>query len=116
MAGRSKRAAARRRRMKVVKGDRVVVLTGKDAGLEGTVERVLPAANKVMVEGVNVVKRHQAPTRDVQQGGIIDKTLPVDASNVAVVSPADGKPTRVGYRFTPEGAKVRVCKRTGADL
>ncbi len=116
MARGSKRAAAGRRRMKIVKGDRVVVLTGKDAGLEGTVERVLPAVNKVMVEGVNVVKRHQAPTRDVQQGGIIDKTLPVDASNVAVVSPSDGKPTRVGYRFTPEGTKVRVCKRTGADL
>ena len=116
MARSSKRAAAGRRRMKIVKGDRVVVLTGKDAGLEGTVERVLPAVNKVMVEGVNVVKRHQAPTRDVQQGGIIDKTLPVDASNVAVVSPSDGKPTRVGYRFTPEGTKVRVCKRTGADL
>ena len=116
MARRSKRAATIRRRMKIVKGDRVVVLTGKDAGVHGKVERVLPAVGKVIVEGVNVVKRHQAPTRDVQQGGIIDKTLPVDASNVAVISPVDGKPTRVGYRFTPEGAKVRVCRRTGADL
>ena len=114
MARRSKRAE--RRKMKILKGDRVVVLTGKDAGLEGTVERVLPASGKVIVDGANVVKRHQAPTRDVQQGGIIDKTLPIDASNVAVVSPSDGKPTRVGYRFTPEGAKVRVCRRTGADL
>ena len=116
MARRAKRAATVRRRMKIVKGDRVVVLTGKDAGLQGKVERVLPAVGKVIVEGVNVVKRHQAPTRNVQQGGIIDKTLPIDASNVAVVSPADGKPTRVGYRFTPEGAKVRICRRTGADL
>ena len=114
MAGRSKRSGPRS--LKVVKGDRVVVLSGKDAGLEGTVERVLPAKGKVIVEGVNVAKKHQAPTRNVQQGGIIDKAMPIDASNVAVVSPTDGKPTRVGYRFTPEGAKVRVCRRTGADL
>lgn len=114
MAGRSKRR--RSRSMKIVKGDRVVVLSGKDAGLEGAVERVLPATGKVIVEGVNVAKRHQAPTRNVQQGGIIDKAMPIDASNVAVVSPTDGKPTRVGYRFTPDGAKVRVCRRTGADL
>ncbi len=108
--------ASGRRKMKIVKGDRVVVLTGKDAGLRGTVERVLPARGKVIVEGVNVAKRHQAPTRQVQQGGIIDKTLPIDASNVAVISPTDGRPTRVGYRLTPEGVKVRICRRTGADL
>ena len=114
MARRSKHA--RRRSSKIVKGDRVVVLSGKDTGLEGTVERVIVAAGKVIVEGVNVAKRHQAPTRNVQQGGIIDKAMPIDASNVAVVSPTDGKPTRVGYRFTPEGAKVRICRRTGADL
>ena len=114
MATRSKRP--RSRSMKIIKGDRVVVLSGKDAGLEGTVERVIPTAGKVIVEGVNVAKRHQAPTRNVQQGGIIDKAMPIDASNVAVVSPTDGKPTRVGYRFTPEGAKVRICRRTGADL
>ena len=114
MAGRPKRP--RSRSMKIIKGDRVVVLSGKDAGLGGTVERVIPATGKVIVEGVNVSKRHQAPTRNVQQGGIIDKAMPIDASNVAVVSPTDGKPTRVGYRFTPEGAKVRICRRTGADL
>ena len=106
----------RRRSLKIIKGDRVVVLSGKDAGLEGTVERVFPDKGKVIVEGVNVAKRHQAPTRNVQQGGIIDKAMPIDASNLAVVSPTDGKPTRVGYRFTPEGAKVRICRRTGADL
>ena len=114
MAARSKRPP--RRSMKIIKGDRVVVLSGKYAGAEGNVERVMPAKGKVIVEGVNVSKRHQAPTRNVQQGGIIDKAMPIDASNVAVLSPTDGKPTRVGYRFTPEGAKVRVCRRTGADL
>ena len=116
MARGSERSRPARRSMKIVKGDRVVVLSGKDTGAEGTVERVMPAVGKVIVEGVNVAKRHQAPTRDVQQGGIIDKAMPIDASNVALVSPTDGKPTRVGYRFTPEGAKVRICRRTGADL
>ena len=114
MARSSKRP--RRRSMKIVKGDRVVVLSGKDAGIEGTVERVIPAERRVIVDGVNMAKRHQAPTRNVQQGGIIDKAMPIDASNVALVSPTDGKPTRVGYRFTPEGEKVRICRRTGADL
>ncbi len=109
-------ANSRRRSLKVIKGDRVVVLSGKDAGVEGIVERVMPDKGKVIVEGVNVAKRHQAPRRDVQQGGIIDKAMPIDVSNVAVVSPADGKPTRAGYRFTPEGEKVRICRRTGADL
>ena len=116
MARGSKRSRPPRRAMKIVKGDRVVVLSGKDTGAEGAVERVMPAVGKVIVEGVNVAKRHQAPTRNVQQGGIIDKAMPIDASNVALVSPTDGKPTRVGYRFTPEGAKVRICRRTGADL
>ncbi len=118
MARRSRKRASRRqrRRMKIIRGDRVVVLSGQEAGLEGNVERVLPAKGKVIVDGVNVRKRHQAPTRNIQQGGIIDKTMPIDASNVAVVSPTDGKPTRVGYRFTPDGAKVRICRRTGADL
>ena len=102
--------------MKILKGDRVVVLSGKDAGLVGIVERALPAQGRVIVEGVNVASRHQAPTRQVQQGGIIEKTMPVDVSNVAVVSPADGKPTRVGYRFDPDGRKFRICKRTKADL
>ena len=116
MAKSSRGSRPLRRSMKVVKGDKVVVLSGKDAGVEGTVERVIPATGTVIVEGVNVAMRHQAPTRNVQQGGIIQKTMPIDASNVALLSPTDGKPTRVGYRFTPEGTKVRICRRTGADL
>ena len=110
MAGKPKR------KMKIVKGDRVVVLSGKDAGVIGTVEQALSARGMVIVEGVNVVSRHQAPTRRIQQGGIIEKTMPVHVSNVAIVSPTDGKPTRVGYRFDPTGRKIRICKRTRADL
>jgi large subunit ribosomal protein L24 len=75
---------------------------------------VLPDARKVVVEGINVAKRHQKPTRSMQQGGIIDKAMPIDASNVALV--VDGKPTRVGYRVDPQGQKVRVAKSTGADI
>ena len=102
--------------MKIKKGDRVQVLTGKDRGREGEVSRVIPARNKVIVEGVNVAKRHQASTKQTMQGGIIDKAMPIDASNVAVLSPGDGKPTRVGHRFTESGEKVRVCRRPGVDL
>jgi large subunit ribosomal protein L24 len=102
--------------MKIQKGDRVVVLSGKDRGKEGVVMRALPKEGKVIVEGVNVAKKHQRATRMTMQGGIIDKDMPLDVSNVAVVSPGDGKPTRVGYRFDDHGNKIRVCKRTGADL
>ncbi len=102
--------------MKIKKGDRVVVLSGKDRGKEGVVMRALPAVGKVVVEGVNTARRHQRPTRMTQSGGIIDKDMPIDASNVAVVSPKDGKATRVGYRIKDDGTKVRICKRTGAEL
>ncbi len=99
--------------MKILKGDRVVVISGKDKGAEGTVERAIPTAGKVIVEGVNLARKHQKPTRGDQQGGIIEKAMPIHVSNVAVISPADGKATRVGYRIEPDGTKVRVCKRSG---
>ncbi len=102
--------------MKIKKGDRVVVLKGKDRGKEGTVMRVLPTEGKVIVDGVNVAKKHQKPTKSTMQGGIIDKDMPIDASNVAIVSPKDGKATRVGYKIDDDGTKVRICKRTGVQL
>ncbi len=102
--------------MKIRKGDRVVVLSGKDKGKEGIVRLAFPRDRKVVVEGINVAKRHQKPTRAMQQGGIIDKEMPLDVSNVAVVSPSDGKPTRVGYRLNADGTKTRICKRTKVDL
>ena len=98
--------------MKIRKGDRVVVLKGKDRGKEGQVMRVLPSDRKVIVDGVNVAKKHQKPTRSTMQGGIIDKDMPIDASNVAVVSPKDGKATRVGFRMEGD-QKVRFAKTTG---
>jgi len=102
--------------MKIRKGDRVVVISGKDRGIEGIVERAIPEKGKVIVEGVNIARKHQAPGRQDQQGGIIDKAMPLDVSNVAVISPQDGRPTRVGYRVDESGQKIRICRRTGADL
>ena len=102
--------------MKIKKGDRVVVLSGKDRGKEGVVMRAIPKDDKVIVEGVNVAKKHQRPTRMTMQGGIIDKDMPLHVSNVAIISPGDGKPTRVAYRFDEDGQKIRICRRTGAEL
>jgi large subunit ribosomal protein L24 len=102
--------------MKIRKGDRVVVLSGKDKGKEGVVMFAYPADGKVIVDGVNVAKKHQKPTKATMQGGIIDKEMPIQVSNVAIISPQDGKATRVGYRFDGDGNKIRVCRRTGADL
>jgi large subunit ribosomal protein L24 len=101
--------------LRVKKGDRVRVLSGKDRGKEGNVTRVLPRDGKVIVDGVNVAKKHQKATRATMQGGIIDRDMPVDASNVAVLCPK-GHPSRVGYTFDAEGNKTRVCKKCGADL
>ncbi len=102
--------------LKIKKGDRVRVLSGKDRGKEGTVLRALPGEGKVIVEGVNTAKKHQKPTRVNQSGGIIERDMPIPVSNVAVLSPGDGRPTRIGYKVQPDGTKVRVCRRTGAEL
>jgi len=96
---------------KIKKGDKVVVLAGKDKGKTGEVVRVMPAENRALVRGVNVARRHQRQTpRD--QGGIVDKELPIHLSNVAIAD-NDGKPTRVGFRFDKGGQKVRFAKRSG---
>jgi large subunit ribosomal protein L24 len=100
---------------KVKKGDRVRVLQGKDRGKEGEVTRVIPEVGKVIVDGLNVAKKHQRATRATMQGGIIDKEMPIPASNVAVLA-GDGKPTKVGYRFDDKGNKIRIARRTGEDL
>ena len=101
--------------MKLHKGDRVRVLQGKDRGKEGDVMRVLPKSNRVIVDGVNVAKRHQRATRATMQGGIIDKDMPIAASAVAIVCPNDG-PTRIGFRIDDQGRKIRVCRKCNTDL
>jgi large subunit ribosomal protein L24 len=101
--------------LKIKKGDRVVVLSGKDKGKEGVVTQALPRDGKVVVEGVNTAKRHQKARTATESGGIKDIDKPIDASNVALISPSDGKPTRVGFKVA-DGKKVRVCKRTGVEI
>jgi large subunit ribosomal protein L24 len=101
--------------MKIKKGDRVKVLSGKDRGKEGDVMRVLPTRGKVIVDGVNVSKKHQRQTRATMQGGVIDKDMPVPVSTVAVVCSNCGA-TRIGYRFDDAGHKIRVCRKCGGDL
>jgi len=104
--------------VKVRKGDRVMVMAGKDRTATGKVLRVDPKRNRVLVEGVNRVKRHEKvrPTqRGGQTGGITEKEAWIDASNVQLISPDDGRPTRVAYRIE-DGNKRRVCARTGVDL
>ena len=101
--------------MKLRKGDRVRVLSGKDRGDEGEVMRVMPKEGKVIVEGVNVAKKHQRALRATMQAGIIDKDMPMPVSNVAILCPTDG-PTRIGYRFDDQGKKVRICRKCGGDL
>ena len=97
--------------LKIKKGDTIKVLTGKDRGATGEVTRVLPSAGKVIVDGVNVAKKHQRATSATMQGGIIDKDMPIPVANVALVCPACGKATRVGYKIEADGTKTRVCKK-----
>ena len=99
-------------KLKIKKGDKVVVTTGKDKGREGEVIRVIPAENRAVVRGVNVAKRHQKQTA-AQEGGIVPKELPIHVSNLALRDPKDGKPSRVGYKILADGKKVRIARRSG---
>ena len=99
-------------KLKIKKGDKVVVTTGKDKGKQGEVVRVIPSENRAVVMGVNVARRHTRQT-PAQEGGIISKEMPIHVSNLALRDPKDGKPTRVGYKTLADGKKVRVAKRSG---
>jgi large subunit ribosomal protein L24 len=97
---------------KIKKGDTVVVLTGRDKGKSGEVIQILPADNKALVRGINMVRRHQKQTQS-QEAGIVSKEAPIHLSNIALADPKDGKATRVGFKVQDDGAKVRVAKRSG---
>ncbi|MCR5859359.1 50S ribosomal protein L24 [Mesorhizobium sp. J428] len=99
---------------KIRKGDKVVVLAGKDKGRTGEVLRMMPKDDKAVVRGINMVRRHQRQSQS-QEGGIISKEAPIHLSNIAVADPKDGKPTRVGFEVK-DGKKVRVAKRSGATI
>ena len=97
---------------KIRKGDKVVVLTGRDKGKTGEVTNVNPAEGRAIVTGVNVVKRHTRQTAQTE-GGILSKEAPIDLSNLAIADPKTGQPTRVGFKILDDGRKVRVAKRSG---
>ena len=97
--------------MKLKKGDTVRVMTGKDKGKEGVIMRVMPSENRILVSGVNTASRHQKARRANEKAGIIDRDMPIDASNVMLVH--KGKPVRVGYRIESDGTKVRVARPSG---
>jgi large subunit ribosomal protein L24 len=97
---------------KIKKGDKVIVLTGRDKGRSGEVKSVNPTDRRAIVAGVNLVKRHTKQTQQTE-GGIISKEAPIQLSNLAIADPKDGKPTRVGFKILDDGRKVRVAKRSG---
>jgi large subunit ribosomal protein L24 len=99
-------------RLKIKKGDHVVVLTGKDKGKHGEVLKMMPEENRAIVKGIALIRRHQRQTA-TQDGGIISKEAAIHISNLAVEDPKDGKPTRVGFKFLKDGRKVRFAKRSG---
>ena len=103
-------------KMNIKKGDTVLIITGKDRGKQGTVSRAMPQLNKVIIEGLNIVKKHVRPQGQTRQGGVIDKAMPIDVSNTMLVCTECGEPTRVGHDRRPVGVDqklrpVRVCKK-----
>jgi large subunit ribosomal protein L24 len=101
--------------LKLKRGDTVVVISGKEKGKRGEVERVIPRENRVVVGGVNVRTRHARPTQNNQQG-LYTFAAPIHVSNVMLVDPGSGEPTKVGYRITDSGEKIRVAKGSGEDI
>jgi len=99
-------------KLKIRKGDKVIVTTGKDKGKQGEVIRVIPTENRAVVRGLNLARRHTRQTA-AQEGGIISKEMPIHVSNLALRDPKTGKPTRVGYKTLADGKKVRVAKSSG---
>jgi large subunit ribosomal protein L24 len=100
---------------KIRKGDSVIVTTGRDKGKRGDVYRVMPKQARALVRGVNLVRRHQRQTAS-QEGGIVSKEAPIHLSNLALLDPKDGKPTRVGFKTLEDGRKVRIAKRSGEEI
>jgi len=98
--------------MKIRKGDNIIVLAGKDRGKEGKVIKAIPTEGKVVVEGVHIVKKHQKSRQQGKSGEIIEKAMPIDVSNVAIIDPKTKKPTRIGYEIR-DGKKVRIAKKSG---
>ena len=104
-----------RAKLKIKKGDQVIVITGKDKGKSGEVLRIMREENRALVRGVNVVKRHTKPSAS-NQGGIVDKETPIHISNIALIDGKTNKPTRVGYKVEKDGSKSRVARKSGTVI
>jgi large subunit ribosomal protein L24 len=103
-------------KLHVKKGDQVIVIAGKDKGKKGRILEAYPAEGRVLVEGVNIIKRHTKPNMKNPQGGIIEREAPIHASNVMILDPKTGEPTRIGKKFLADGTKVRYAKKSGEIL
>lgn len=103
-------------KIRLKKGDTVVVLSGKYKGKTGKVVATHPTLNKVTVEGINIVKKHMKPNKEYPQGGIVELTKPIWVSKVAIVEPTTKKPSKIGYKLSKDGEKVRVFKSTGKEI
>ncbi|NMB42199.1 MAG: 50S ribosomal protein L24 [Firmicutes bacterium] len=103
-------------KLHVRKGDRVSILSGKDRGKKGKILRTFPSKNKVLVEGINIVKKHARPTQKVPQGGIREIEAPINSSKVMLICPSCQQPTRIFRRILPDGKKVRGCKKCGEHI
>jgi large subunit ribosomal protein L24 len=101
--------------MKLKKGDNVIVIAGRDNGKKGTIAKVLPEVNKVVIEGINLVKKHQKPRKSGEKGSIITLSMPINVSNVMALDPKGGKRTRVGYK-TVGDKKVRIARKSGQEI
>jgi large subunit ribosomal protein L24 len=102
--------------MKLKKGDKVIVIAGKSKGETGTISRVIPSENKVLIDGVNIVKRHRRSTRQAGKGQIVDKPMPIHASNVMLADPKSNKPTRIKITRGKEGERQRVAVKSGIEI
>lgn len=102
--------------MKIKKGDKVIVIAGKSRGQTGTVMRAYPGKDTVLLEGLNLVKRHRRPTQQSRKGQIVDKPMPIHISNVQLVDPKTGKPTRIKIARGKDGARTRVAVKSGQEL
>jgi large subunit ribosomal protein L24 len=103
-------------KLHVKKDDTVIVITGKDKGKKGRVLAAYPRENRVLVEGVNMVKKHQKPNQQNPQGGILTQEAPIHVSNVMLIDPKSGEPTRIGYKVLENGKKVRIAKKSGEAI
>jgi large subunit ribosomal protein L24 len=111
-----KKLESHNNKLHVKKDDNVMVITGKDKGKKGRIIAAYPRENRVLVEGINMMKKHAKPSQQNQQGGIINQEAPIHVSNVMVLDPKNGQPTRIGYKILANGTKVRIAKKSGQEI